>query len=147
MPSLAAWALLLIETTLRKAGSSLYDVAPRFGNDLYIYGIISMSQGFLLTGMVLSAMIVFVVERAFLKAAIWATSAAILSFFGVIHAYVLAPSGIQNRFGAGTAKAYALAYLISALLLVALHAYNLGRDCLNSGIEPVKGKTSADVLS
>ena len=135
MPSLAAWALLLIDTTLRKAGASLYDVAPKFGNDLYIYGIISMSQGFLLTGMVLSAMMVFVVEREFLKAAIWAAAAAMLSFFGVIHAYILAPSGIQNRFGLGAAKAYALAYLIAALLLVALHFYNRGKEAVNSCTE------------
>jgi AGZA family xanthine/uracil permease-like MFS transporter len=134
MPSLAAWALLLIETALRKAGTSLYDVAPKFGNDLYIYGIISLSQGFMLTGMVLSAMMVFVVEREFLKAAIWTAAAAVLSFFGFIHAYVLAPSGIQNRFGLGTARAYALAYLIAALLLVALHLYNRGREEVKTGI-------------
>jgi AGZA family xanthine/uracil permease-like MFS transporter len=135
MPSLAAWALLLIDTTLRKAGTSLYDVAPKFGNDLYIYGIISMSQGFLLTGMVLSAMMVFVVEREFMKAAVWAAVAAMLSFFGIIHAYVLAPSGIQNRFGFGAAKAYALAYLISAFLLVAFHLYNRGNEAVNSCTE------------
>jgi len=135
MPSLAAWALLLIDTTLRKAGTSLYAVAPKFGNELYIYGIISLSQGFLLTGMVLSAMMVFVVEREFLKAAIWAAAAAILSFFGVIHAYVLAPSGIQNRFGPGAAKAYALAYLVSAFLLFALHFYSRGAKAVNSCTE------------
>lgn len=134
MPSLAAWALLLIETALRKAGTSLYDVAPKFGNDLYIYGIISMSQGFMLTCMVLSAMMVFVVEREFLKAAIWTVAAAVLSFFGVIHAYVLTPSGVQNRFGPGAARAYALAYLLAALLLVALHIYNRGRETEKTGI-------------
>jgi len=134
MPSLAAWALLLIETTLRTAGTSLYDAAPKFGNDLYIYGVISMSQGFMLTGMVLTSMMVFVVEREFLKAAIWTAAAAVLSFFGVIHAYVLAPSGIQNRFGLGAAMAYALAYLVAALLLVALHFYNRGREAAKTGI-------------
>ncbi|HZV82647.1 MAG TPA: NCS2 family permease [Geobacteraceae bacterium] len=134
MPSLAAWALLLIETALRKAGASLYDVAPKFGSDLYIYGIISMSQGFMLTCMVLSAMMVFVVEREFLKAAVWTVTAAVLSFFGVIHAYVLTPTGVQNRFGFGAARAYALAYLIAALLLVALHYYNRGTEADSTGI-------------
>jgi len=124
IPALAAWALLLVETTLRKAGASLYDVAPRFGGDLYVYGIISLSQGFMLTCMILSAMMVFVVERQFLKAATWTATAAVLSFFGIIHAYDLTPAGVQNRFGFGAAKAYALAYLIAALLLVALHYYS-----------------------
>ena len=134
MPALAAWALLLIETTLRKAGSSLYDVAPRFGGDLYVYGIISLSQGFMLTCMILSAMMVFVVERQFIKAALWTATASVLSFFGVIHAYVLTPEGVQNKFGFGAAKAYALAYLIAVLLLIALYYYNRGRESESTGI-------------
>ena len=134
MPALAAWALLLIETTLRKAGTSLYDVAPRFGGDLYLHGVISLSQGFMLTSMVLSAMMVFVVERQFLRAALRTATAAVLSFFGVVHAYVLTPAGVQNKFGFAAAKAYALAYLIAALLLVALHYYNRGRESERTGI-------------
>ncbi|MDA8430901.1 MAG: NCS2 family permease [Geobacteraceae bacterium] len=128
MPALAAWALLLIETALRKAGTGLYDVAPKFGADLYIYGIISLSQGFMLSSMILSAMMVFVVERQFLKAAVWTGVAALLSFFGVIHAYTLTPAGVQNNFGVGTARSFAVAYLCSALLLLALHFYNRGRE-------------------
>lgn len=134
MPALAAWALLLIETTLRKAGSSLYAAAPRFGGDLYVYGIISLSQGFMLTCMLLSAMMVFVIERQFVKAALWTVTAAVLSFFGVIHAYALTPAGVQNKFGFGAAKAYALAYLIAGVLLIALHYYNLGRESGRTGI-------------
>lgn len=34
IPSLAAWALVVVETTARKAGSSLFAVAPLFGADL-----------------------------------------------------------------------------------------------------------------
>ena len=134
MPALAAWALLLVETTLRKAGSSLFDVAPKFGGDLYIYGIISLSQGFMITCMLLSAMMVFVVEQQFFKAAIWTAAASLLSFFGVIHAYVLTPNGVQNNFGFGTAKAFALAYLIAALLLLTLHFYNRDRKPQRTGI-------------
>jgi AGZA family xanthine/uracil permease-like MFS transporter len=133
VPALAAWALLLIETTLRKTGASLYDVAPRFGGDLYVYGIISLSQGFMLTCMILSAMMVFVVERQFFKAALWTATASVLSFFGVIHAYTLTPAGVQNKFGFGAAKEYALAYLLTTLLLVALNYYNRGRESENTG--------------
>lgn len=128
MPALAAWALLLIETSLRKAGTDLYVVAPKFGADLHIYGIIALSQGFMISCMVLSAMMVFMVERQFLKAALWTTVAAILSFFGIIHAYVLTPTGIRNDFGFGTGISYALAYLIAAFLLVVLHLYSRGVD-------------------
>ncbi|MGD0884933.1 MAG: NCS2 family permease [Thermodesulfovibrionales bacterium] len=134
LPALAAWALLLIETTLRKTGSSLYSAAPRFGGDLYVYGIISLSQGFMLTCMILSAMMVFVIERQFFKAALWTATAAVLSFFGIIHAYILTPAGVHNKFGFGAAKAYALAYLIAALLLVTLHYYDRGRESESTGI-------------
>jgi AGZA family xanthine/uracil permease-like MFS transporter len=134
MPALAAWALLLIETTLRKAGASLYDIAPKFGGDLYVFGIISLSQGFMLTCMILSAIMVFVVERQFFKAAVWTAAAALFSYFGIIHAYVLTPSGVQNRYGFGAARSFSLAYLIAALLLVALHRYNRGRETENTGI-------------
>jgi AGZA family xanthine/uracil permease-like MFS transporter len=134
MPALAAWALLLIETALRKVGTSLYDAAPKFGGDLYIYGIISLSQGFMISCMILSAMMVHVVEREFLKAALWTATASILSFFGIIHAYVLTPAGVQNRFGLGTANAYAAAYLLAALILVALHYYNRSRKSQSTGI-------------
>jgi AGZA family xanthine/uracil permease-like MFS transporter len=134
MPALAAWALLLIETTLRKTGSTLYDVAPKFGDDLYVYGIISLSQGFMISCMILSAIMAYVVDRHFLKAALWTATAAVLSFFGVIHAYLLTPAGVQNRFGFGAGKAYAFAYLIAATLLVALHNYNRGRESERTGI-------------
>jgi AGZA family xanthine/uracil permease-like MFS transporter len=134
LPSLAAWALLLIETALRKAGTSLFVTAPSFGGDLYVYGIISLSQGFILTSMILSAMMVLVVERQFFKAALWAATAAVLSFFGVIHAYILTPAGVQNKFGFGAAKAYALAYLIATVLLVTLHYYVRDREYGSTGI-------------
>ncbi|HIJ82172.1 MAG TPA: NCS2 family permease [Desulfuromonadales bacterium] len=134
MPALAAWALLLIETALRKAGTGLYAVAPKFGGDLYIYGIISLSQGFMISCMLLSAMMVHVIEREFLKAALWTASAALLSYFGIIHAYVLTPSGVQNRFGFGAAPSFALAYLIASLLLAALHYHNRGRESEKTGV-------------
>jgi len=134
VPTLASWGLLLIETTLRKAGATLIDVAPKFGGDLYIYGIISLSQGFMLSCMVLSAMMVFVVEREFLKAALWTAAAALLSYFGIIHAYTLTPAGVQNRFGLGAANDFAAAYLIASLVLVALHYYNRGRESERTGI-------------
>jgi AGZA family xanthine/uracil permease-like MFS transporter len=134
MPALAAWALLLIETTLRKAGSSLYDAAPRFDGDLYAYGIISLSQGFMLTGMILSAVMVFVIERQFFRAALWTSAASVMSFFGVIHSYVLTPAGVQPRFGFAAAKPYALAYLITTLLFVALHYYTRDRESERTGI-------------
>lgn len=121
IPALAAWALQLIETSLRKAGASLFDIAPKFGGDLYIHGVIALSQGFLLSAMILAAILVFIIERQFLRAAAWLLVAAALSFVGVIHAYELTPAGVQNAFGFAAAPEFALAYGLSAGLLVIFH--------------------------
>jgi AGZA family xanthine/uracil permease-like MFS transporter len=121
VPSLAAWALLLIETALRVAGTSLPAAASRFGNDLYIYGLIALSQGFVFTSMILAAMLAFIIDRRFDKAAVWTLGAAGLSYLGVIHAYALTPEGLQNHFGLNAAPEFAALYGASALLLWLLH--------------------------
>jgi AGZA family xanthine/uracil permease-like MFS transporter len=120
IPSFAAWALLLIETSLRIGGTSLYAVATKFGGEIYIYGAIALSQGFLLTSMILSAVVVFMIDKQLQKAAAWCFIASLLSFFGVIHAYDLTESGIQNKFGINVAPFFAVAYLMSAIVLFTL---------------------------
>jgi AGZA family xanthine/uracil permease-like MFS transporter len=121
IPSLAAWALILVQTCLRAAGTGLAEVFPKFGSELYIHGLISLNQGFLLTSMVLPAMLVFAMERRFLKAALWCLAGSVFSFFGLMHAYILGPSGVQNRFGWAAAPGFAGAYFAGALLLTFLH--------------------------
>jgi AGZA family xanthine/uracil permease-like MFS transporter len=121
VPALAAWALVLIETTLRVAGSSLMAAAPEFKSDLYIHGIIALSQGFMLSSMVLAALLVQVIERRFVQAAIWSGIAALLSFTGLIHAYELTSVGVQNKFGFAAAPDFALIYGLGALVLIGLH--------------------------
>ena len=121
IPSLAAWALLLIETTLQKAGTSLYAVAPKYGGDLFIYGVIALNQGFILVSMILAAMLAFIIDRSFLKAGLWALTATALSAFGVIHAYDLTAAGVQNKFGWLAAPQFVIGYGLTALVLIGLH--------------------------
>ncbi len=118
LPSLAAWALLLVETSLRKAGTTLFEVAPKFGSDLYIYGVMALNQGFLISSMVLASIMVYIIDRDFLKAAAWTGVAAVLSSIGLIHAYRLTPQGIQSQFGFCAAPWFAAAYAMTALLCV-----------------------------
>jgi AGZA family xanthine/uracil permease-like MFS transporter len=123
VPALAAWALVLIETTLRAAGHSLYEVAPKFGGNLYIYGVIALSQGFMLTSMLLSAMLAHVIDSKFLKAAGWCAACALLSMTGIIHAYELTPAGVANKFGWAAAPVFALVYAVGSLCLFGLHLW------------------------
>jgi len=122
LPALAAWALTLIETSLQVAGSNLLAQVEALGErDLHLHGIIALSQGFLLTSMVLAAVLVFLIDREFLKAAAWTAGAAILSMLGLIHAYDLTEAGVRNRFGLAAAPWFGAMYALGALLLVVVH--------------------------
>jgi len=121
IPSLATWALLLIEMSLRAADSNLFSTAPRFGADLFIHGVIALSQGFIITSMILSAILAFSIDHDLLKAALWAFAGAFLSALGVIHAYVLTPRGVENVFGVLAAPGFATGYLLTGFALLVLH--------------------------
>jgi AGZA family xanthine/uracil permease-like MFS transporter len=120
IPTLAAWLLLQIDTTLRVAGTDLATTAPKFGNQLYIEGVMALSQGFIISSMIFAAVMVHVSEAKFKAASAWCLAAAGLSFFGVIHAYELSPLGIQSRFGLNMAPAFSAAYLGCAAILLVL---------------------------
>ncbi len=118
VPALAAWALVLIDTTLQKAGVTLVEMVPRFGNELYINGMIALSQGFLLSSMVLASILVFLIEQKFVRAAMWTLAAGLLSQVGLIHAYTLGSGGVKNSFGFWQAPSFTLAYLAAAVAML-----------------------------
>ena len=121
VPALAAWVLALVDTTLRKAGSNLYEAAPLFGSELHIHGVIALSQGFLLSSMLLTATVVFMIERCFLSAAGWLAAAAVLSLIGLIHDYELTPQGSATCSGWLRRRGLRM-YALGAVFLVGLHA-------------------------
>lgn len=123
IPALAAWAQVLIDTALRKAGTTLFEIAPKFGSDLYIHGIFALNQGFLLTSMIFAAMMVQIVERRFARAAVWAGVAAVSSCLGLIHAYDLTAAGVQNKFGLLAAPAFAAGYALVAIILAVMSRF------------------------
>ena len=133
IPALAAWGLLLVETALRAAGSSLYAAAGRFGSDLYLDGLIALSQGFVFTATLLAALLAQVIDRRFDRAAAWALAAAVLAYAGVIHAYRLTEAGVQNHFGFNAAPGFALAYALSAALLWGWHLRERGAAAETGG--------------
>jgi len=111
----------LIEMSLRAAGSNLFSAAPKFGADLFIHGVIALSQGFIITSMILSAILAFSIDHDLLKAALWAFAGAFLSALGVIHDYVLTPRGVENVFGVLAAPGFATGYLLTGFALLVLH--------------------------
>jgi AGZA family xanthine/uracil permease-like MFS transporter len=132
VPALAGWALLMIETGLRASGTSLFQVGlAKFNQEsVAIHGVISLERGFIFTSMILSAIGVALIERKFAHAAAWAMTGALLSAFGIIHAYELGPGGITSHFGFMAAPEFSIAYLLVAALfwVVALLARNRRDD-------------------
>ena len=127
IPALSQWATGIADTVARKAGSSLMEIAPRMGGDLALGGLIALGQGSLLTSMVWSAALAFIVQRRFAPAAAWMAAAAVLSAFGFIHAYKLSPNGVEGLIGWWAAPEFALAYAGGAAFLVGCEWYSRGR--------------------
>lgn len=123
IPTLAAYFFYLIETTLRAAGTPLtMAMAEKLtGENLFIRGIIALSQGSLLTSMIFAAVMVFLVERKFLKAAQWTLAASIFSLVGLIHSYRFTDTGVQNGFGVTNSWRFGLLYLVIAGILFLIH--------------------------
>jgi len=124
LPMLASWGLQLVDLALRKGGSSLLQAAPKFGEELPIYGLIALSQGALLVSMVWAAALAYILDRRFLSAAGWLLAGSVLSFFGLIHAYDLNSAGIMNKLGIFAAPEFAISYAAAALFLAGCHFYN-----------------------
>jgi AGZA family xanthine/uracil permease-like MFS transporter len=117
VPALAAWGLLMVETGVRAAGKSLFDVglAP-FAQSLAIRGLISLERGFIFSSMILAAIGVALIDREFAKAGAWSLAAAVCSAIGIIHAYDLTPGGVTSRFGLLAAPEFFVSYLLLAVL-------------------------------
>jgi AGZA family xanthine/uracil permease-like MFS transporter len=121
IPMLAQWATSLAETVLSKAGSSLMAVMPAFsgaGSELALGGLIALGQGGLLTSMLWAAVLALAVQRKFGQAAAWMGAAAVLSAFGVIHAYTLTPAGVVGRIGWWVVPEFTLTYAAGVMFLL-----------------------------
>jgi len=118
VPALAGWGLMMVETGMRVAGKSLFEVGlGKFSHEsVAIHGMISLERGFIFTSMILAAIGVALIERKFARAGVWSVAAALFSGFGVIHAYDLSTGGITSRFGLMAAPEFFVAYLAIAVI-------------------------------
>jgi AGZA family xanthine/uracil permease-like MFS transporter len=124
-PHLAAWAKLQIDTMLgstinaaQKVGGLAADkvgdvkaaaIAALPQQGVIYHGLDVMGGGSILTGLVLGAIGVFVIERDFVKASAFALSGAVLTYFGFMHGEAVGFGG-----GLGVTPAVALAYAVVA---------------------------------
>jgi adenine/guanine/hypoxanthine permease len=130
-PHLAAWAKLQIDTMLgatlnaaQSVGSMSADKAlavktaaiaslPQQG--VIYHGLEVMGGGSILTGLILGAIGVFVIERDFVKAAAFSLAGAVMTYFGFMHGEAVGIGG-----GLGVTPPVALAYVAVAAILYGL---------------------------
>jgi AGZA family xanthine/uracil permease-like MFS transporter len=133
-PHLAAWAKLQIDTMLgstinaaQKVGGLAADkvgevkamaIASLPQQGVLYHGLEVMGGGSILTGLVLGAIGVFVIERDFVKASAFALSGAVLTYFGFMHGEAVGIGG-----GLGVTPSVALAYAVVAAGFFAVGKY------------------------
>ncbi|MBI3322605.1 MAG: hypothetical protein HYZ94_02875 [Candidatus Omnitrophica bacterium] len=124
-PAMAAWGLLLVEATLRAAGTSLAALGTGpFAGQFAITGMIALERGFILTSMHWAAFTAAILDRKFLAASAWMAALALFSWIGLVHSYRLTPSGIVSPFGLSGDPTFTVAYMGITLLCLFTALYN-----------------------
>jgi AGZA family xanthine/uracil permease-like MFS transporter len=111
MPNLAAWGKLQIDNALAAAGTNAGAVGmdALAGKGVLYHGLSVLGGGAILSGLVLAAMAAFIIDRKFTKAAGFAATGAVLTFFGFMHGEAI---------GIGESPVVAASYLLVAGALV-----------------------------
>ncbi|SDT33792.1 putative MFS transporter, AGZA family, xanthine/uracil permease [Friedmanniella luteola] len=107
IPNLAAWGAGLIDNALAAAGTTAAEVGEAALGDagLVYHGLHVLGQGATLAGIVLGAIVTFVLEKQLRRAALAALVGAALSWIGLLHA---------DQVGWAAAPGVALGYLLLA---------------------------------
>ncbi len=119
IPNIAAWGQNQIDGALNAAGTSAAQLGmgKLMDNGVVYHGMQLLGGGAVLAGLMLGAIAVFIIDREFMKAAVYALAAAILSFFGFIH-------GVQLAWAASPMVALGYALLGAICLGVAMREEN-----------------------
>lgn len=125
LAGVACWGALMLKAGLRAAGAGTPGgppiseaLLPAFhAADLWAEGAFALEQGVVFTAMLLSAATVAIIERAFLRAAVWMLVGAALSATGLMHAFRF--TGADTVLALQPAWPFVKAYLLAAGLLAA----------------------------
>ena len=88
VPNIASWATGLMDNVLSAAGTNAVEVGydTIAGAGVVYEGLKILGEGAILAGLVLGAIVAFVIDRRFVHAAVAAAVGAALSWIGLIHA-------------------------------------------------------------
>ncbi|MEO5888181.1 MAG: regulator [Anaerolineales bacterium] len=111
VPHFAAWGKSQVDGALTAAGANAGDLIEAMaGNGVLYEGMTKLGGGAILSGLIIGAIAVFLLDRKPKMAAAYAVAGAVLSYFGFIHAE-------QVQFGeGGLPPAITVGYLLLAAL-------------------------------
>ncbi|EDY37842.1 permease [Cyanobium sp. PCC 7001] len=146
LPGLAGWGALMLKAGLRAGGAGT--AAAPFGPalleplqraDVWASGAFALEQGLIITAMLLSALLVYVIEQRFLAAALCAGVAALASWFGVIHAWRFDQADTVLQLGWGVGRSWAAGYGAMALILLASAVWQRRQGLANRPTSAIPG--------
>ncbi|BCJ62168.1 regulator [Micromonospora endophytica] len=87
IPNIAAWATGQMNNALAAAGTTAAEVGDEAlaGAGVVYDGLRVLGEGAILAGLVLGAIVAFIIDKRFVQAALFAASGAVLAFIGLIH--------------------------------------------------------------
>ncbi len=110
LPLIAQYVLTGVNEALIAAGTNLSTVGVEsFAASFPIGGVIALSQGAFLSGLLLTAVVSFAIDRDFRNAAIFSLITAFCAFVGLIHAPIMA-------WASESGLPFALTYLVLAAM-------------------------------
>ena len=125
-PALAAWGVISILGSLRAVGimpDAAHVAAIDASGSLAMTGALHLWSGFLFTCTIWAAMGCHLVDGKFRAAAAWASIAALLAAFGVIHGFEMTATGPVERIAWGAARwGIPACYAVIAGIFVLQHA-------------------------
>ncbi len=130
IPVVIAWATSLLSRAVTLAQHA---VAPQLPDtqafaafivianaEMPLPGLVALAQGFMLTGIIWAAALLYCERQQFRRAAGWLGLGAALAFFGFVHAGSLGPGGPITALGLGSGWRWALGYGLCALFCLTL---------------------------
>ncbi len=131
IPNIASWAQGLIDDALSAAGTTAEKVGESaLVNAGVIYkGLALLGGGAILAGLVIGAIVAFIIDKQFVSAAIYCFIGAVLGFIGLIH-------GAQVGWAVG--GQIALGYLFAGIVLLGFALVTRGHP----GTPPAEPETS-----
>jgi len=126
IPWIANWGITIVNNALNSAGVSAETegvLSAMNSNGLYYQGLAVLGSGPVISSMIFAALVVFIVDSEYKKATGCAVLAALLSFFGFMHA---------DAVGLGMATGPAIGYVLMAVAFVIVGLYNRNEKIENS---------------